>query len=356
MNDLGTPLTLNHGRAWPNRLMLAPLTNKQSNPDGTLSDDEFAWLLARARGGFGLTMTAAAYVNQAGKAWEGQLGVHDDAMLPGLLRLAEGIRAAGSVSSVQLHHGGAVANPAATGQPLVGPVNLPEKGVRAMTTEEVQQLVADFATAAARVERAGFDGAELHGAHGYLLTQFLALTNTRTDGYGGSAEGRARVLFEIIEAVRAATGPNFQVGVRLSAERFGLSTPEMIELAGALLLDERVDYLDMSLWDVRKHREDAPGQELLATFAALPRGGTRLGVTGKLGDSAALTAALADGADFVAVGRAAIAEAGFAAKAMADPAYAGPHFPVSKDQLREQCVGEAFVEYFAAGWPQLVAG
>lgn len=356
VTQLRTPLELAHGPAWPNRLSLAPMTNKQSNPDGTLSDDEITWLVARARGGFGLTMTAAAYVDVAGKAWEGQLGVDDEAQLPGLRRMADGIREAGSVSSVQLHHGGAVADPAASGLPLVGAVDDPGKGVRGLTTGEVHRLVEAFASAAARVERAGFDGAELHGAHGYLLTQFLALTNDRADGYGGDAEGRARVLFEIIEAVRAATSASFQLGVRLSAERFNLSTPEMIALAGRLLTDDRVDYLDMSLWDVRKHREDAPGEELLATFASLPRGRTRLGVTGKLGSSAALSAALADGADFGIVGRPAIADAQFAVKALADPGYAGPQFPVTKDHLRGQCVGEAFLEYFSAGWPHLVAG
>jgi len=355
VTELRTPLELAHGPAWPNRLSLAPMTNKQSNPDGTLSDDEITWLVARAEGGFGMTMTAAAYVDVAGKAWEGQLGVDDDAQLPGLARMADGIRAAGSVSSVQIHHGGAVADPVASGRPLVSAVDIPEQGVRGLTTDEVKRVVEAFADGAARVERAGFDGVELHGAHGYLLTQFLALTNDRSDGYGGDAEGRARIVLEILDAVRSRTSSQFQVGVRLSAERFNLSTPEMVALAGRLLTDDRVDYLDMSLWDVRKHREDAPGQELLATFASLPRGRTRLGVTGKLGSSAELSAALADGADFAVVGRPAIADAQFAAKALADPGYAGPEFPVTKDHLRAQCVGEAFVEYFATGWPHLVA-
>ena len=98
MTQLSDSLDFSHGPAWRNRLALAPLTNKQSNPDGTLSDTEINWLLARARNGFGMVMTAAAYVAQAGKAWNGQLGISDDAHLPGLERLAAGIRDAGADS------------------------------------------------------------------------------------------------------------------------------------------------------------------------------------------------------------------------------------------------------------------
>ena len=94
-------LDLAHGPAWANRLALAPLTNTQSHADGTLSQDEYRWLVARAEGGFGLTMTCATYVAPAGQAWAGQLGISDERHLEGLTRLADGIRAAGSVSSVQ---------------------------------------------------------------------------------------------------------------------------------------------------------------------------------------------------------------------------------------------------------------
>jgi len=106
VTSLADPITFTRGPGWRNRLALAPLTNLQSHPDGTLSDDEYRWLVARADGGFGLTMTCAAYVERAGNAWPGQLGVSDDTHLPGLTRLAAGIREAGGVSSIQLHHGG----------------------------------------------------------------------------------------------------------------------------------------------------------------------------------------------------------------------------------------------------------
>jgi 2,4-dienoyl-CoA reductase-like NADH-dependent reductase (Old Yellow Enzyme family) len=99
-------LDLGRGPAMANRFMLAPLTNMQSHADGTLSDDEYRWLVARAEGGFGLTMTAAAHVQKGGQGFPGQIGIWSDDHLPGLTRLAAGIAAAGSLSSVQLHHAG----------------------------------------------------------------------------------------------------------------------------------------------------------------------------------------------------------------------------------------------------------
>ena len=106
MADLFSPMTMAHGPAMKNRFMLAPLTNSQSHPDGRLSDDEFHWLTKRAEGGFGLTMTCAAHVQAVGQGFPGQLGVFGDQHLEGLTRLAAAIKAAGSVSALQLHHAG----------------------------------------------------------------------------------------------------------------------------------------------------------------------------------------------------------------------------------------------------------
>ena len=226
---IGSSLDLLRGPSWSNRLALAPLTNKQSHGDGTLSDAEREWLVARARGGFGLVMTCAAYVAPEGHAWQGQLGISDDAHLPGLTRLASELRAAGAVSSVQLHHGGLRADPAFFGGPVVSAWSDEAKGVRALTTSEVRAAVESFVAAAARAERAGFDGVEVHGAHGYLVGQFLdGRHNHREDEYGD----RPRFLLEILEGIRSATGPDFQLGLRLSPERFGI---ELADAVGAHL-------------------------------------------------------------------------------------------------------------------------
>ena len=103
---------LAHGPDWGNRYALAPMTNKQSHDDGTLSDTEYRWLVARGRGGFGVVKTCAAYIADSGRTWDGQLGIASDAHLAGLTRLAEGLRVAGTRSLVQLHHGGLRADPA----------------------------------------------------------------------------------------------------------------------------------------------------------------------------------------------------------------------------------------------------
>jgi 2,4-dienoyl-CoA reductase-like NADH-dependent reductase (Old Yellow Enzyme family) len=103
---LKEPLTLVRGPAWSNRIALAPMTNRQSHPDGTLSQHELVWLERRALGGFGLVMTCASHVAASGQGWTGQLGIFSDDHLPGLTRLADALRLAGSRSSVQLHHGG----------------------------------------------------------------------------------------------------------------------------------------------------------------------------------------------------------------------------------------------------------
>lgn len=358
MTDLSDELDLTRGPRWRNRLMLAPLTNVQSERDGTLSDAETEWLLARARGGFGLVTTAAAYVTPAGKAWAGQLGVDDDDKLPGLERLAAGIRRAGAVSSVQLHHGGKRADSSVSGHPLVSAYADEAKGARPLTAEEVGAVVEDFAAAAARAERAGFDGVEVHGAHGYLLCQFLdPVRNLREDGYGGDYAGRVRIVHEVIAAIRAGTRPDFQVGLRLSPERHGVVLEEMVRLATEVMAAGGLDYLDLSIWDVHKHPHEAdPSDErlLIDHFTPLPRGGTRLAVAGAVTGAAEAQWCLDRGADIAVVGKGAIADHAFAEHAVNDSAYAPPAFPLSRDHLRGELLSEPFVDYFATGWPHLV--
>lgn len=353
---LSDPLDLPHGPTWRDRLALAPLTNTQSHADGTLSDAERAWLVARGRGGFGQVMTAAAYVTPAGQAWGGQLGIASDAHLPGLVALAEELRATGAASAVQLHHGGRRADPALSGRPNQCPWDDPDKQAVAMTTAEVEQVVADFVAAAVRAEQAGFDGAQLHGAHGYLIGQFLdGRHNTRTDGYGGSFEGRLRLLREVVDGVRAATGPDFQLGLRLTPEGSGITLEEGVETARLMLGSGQLDYLDMSLWDVFMRPRTVETETLLIDhFAPLERAGTRLGVAGNVLSAADAQWCLDRGTDTVYVGIGAILHHDFAARACADPAFRVRERPVTRDDLRAEAVGEDFLDYLAAGWPDLL--
>ena len=357
MTDLFSPLALTRGPAWKNRFMLAPLTNSQSHADGTLSDDEYEWLTHRATGGFGLVMTCAAHVQAAGQGFPGQLGIFSDAQIPGLTRLAHRLRALGAVSSVQLHHAGLRSPAALTGEAPHAPSDDAETGARALSTAEVETLREDFIAAAVRAERAGFDGVELHGAHGYILCAFISPeTNRRDDRYGGSLENRARLLSEIIDGVRARARPDFQLGLRLSPERFGLRFAEQRQLVGEVLASGKLDYLDMSLWDTFKAPVDAEfaSRPLIDWFADLPRGGTRLGVAGKLMSGADCRRAMDAGIDFTVLGRAAILHHDFPRRVAADPDFRCVSLPVTRQWLRDERLGPVFVDYMN-NWKGFVA-
>ena len=348
MPDLLEPMTLAHGPALKNRLVLAPLTNLQSHPDGTLSDDEFTWLTYRAKGGFALTMTCAAHVQRIGQGFPGQLGVFGDEHLPGLTRLATAIKDYGSIAVVQLHHAGMRSPKDLIGEAPVCPSDNAETGARALTLAEVERLRDDFIAAAVRSERAGFQGVELHGAHGYVLAQFLSPEiNQRTDRYGGSLENRARIVHEIIDGIRAATGPDFSLGLRLSPERFGLKLGEIVEVARGILADGKIDYLDMSLWDYAKEpvEEEFQGRTLMSYFTELPRGNVRLGCAGKVmtGDDA--RACLERGMDFVLLGRAAILHHDWPKKLAGDAAFRPIQIPVPASHLHAEGLSPTFVKY-----------
>ncbi|HVM98796.1 MAG TPA: NADH:flavin oxidoreductase [Caulobacteraceae bacterium] len=357
MTDLLSPMTLVRGPAWRNRLMLAPLTNLQSHPDGRLSDEEFHWLTMRAKGGFGLVMTCAAHVQRIGNGFPGQLGNFSDDHLPGLTRLAAEIKAYGAVSSVQLHHAGLRSPEALIGEKPVGPSEDAETGARALSTAEVEALTEDFIEAAVRAERAGFDGVELHGAHGYILCAFVSPdTNRRTDRYGGSLENRTRILFDIIKGVRARTRPDFQLGIRISPERFGLVFAEQLELARWLLTSGDLDYVDMSLWDCFKPpvEEAYSARPLIDWFAELPRGATRLGAAGKLTKGADVRRLTDAGADFAILGRAAILHHDWPKRFAADPDFVPIAIPVTRAHLAAEGLSPKFIEYMN-NWKGFVA-
>lgn len=345
-----------HGPAMPNRFMLAPLTNQQSHADGTLSDDEHHWLTMRAAGGFGLTMTCAAHVARTGQGFAGQLGCFDDVHLPGLTRLARDLKAHDGLAIVQLHHAGNRSPADLIGEAPVCPSEDPATGARALTEDEVHAVVEAFVAAAVRCDTAGFDGVELHGAHGYLLCQFLSPElNRRTDAYGGSLENRARPILEILEGIRTRCRRDFNVSVRLSPERFGLRTSEIVEVFGWLTDSGRVDFIDMSLWDVRKPAADdeMAGRGLLDIFAALERGSTRLAAAGKIYSAADARWAIENGADMAVIGRGAILHHDFPRRVAADQDFAVRALPVTPAELQAEGLSDSFVGYMR-NWPGFV--
>jgi 2,4-dienoyl-CoA reductase-like NADH-dependent reductase (Old Yellow Enzyme family) len=348
LTDLLDPIRFARGPAMKNRIALAPLTNWQSHADGVLSDDEFHWLTYRAEGGFGLTMTCAAHVQRVGQGFPGQLGVFGEQHLAGLTRLASAIKGFGSVAVAQLHHAGMRSPKELIGEAPHAPSDDEATGARALSTAEVEQLVEDFVAAAERCERAGFDGVEIHGAHSYILCQFLSEgLNRRTDRYGGSPENRARPIKDIIDGVRARCRPDFSLGLRLSPERFDLKLMEIRELARQVLIEGRLDYLDMSLWDYAKQPADEAHQarSLMGWFTDLPRGQTRLGCAGKIMTPADARACLARGMDFVLLGRAAILHHDWPQRLAADPGFTPIQTPVTADHLRGERLGADFVKY-----------
>ena len=355
-----TPLELRPGLVAPNRVWLAPLTNKQSHADGTLSDDELAFLARRAEGGFGLIETCAAHVAQDGKAWPGELGVHDDATLPGLRRLAARIHGTGALVSAQLFHGGLRATPAVSGVPTWSASPYAEPGVtppREATEEDLSRVVDQFAAAARRCEEAGFDAVELHGAHGYLLSQFLSTVyNRREDRWGGPLEHRARLIREVTRAVRAAA-PSLVLAVRLSPEDFGqakgIDLDETIEVA-RWLAEDGMEVLHLSLWRSALPTTKRPDSHATTLFRAALGARVKIVVAGQIWTREEGEAQLALGADAIALGRSAIANPEWPriVHRLGGGELLRP--PLTEAQLRERALNETFVSYMR-NWKGFVA-
>lgn len=361
--DLHEPFTFARGsRRAPNRVVLAAMTNKQSHADGTLGEDELRWMAARAAGGFGILTTCAAHVSPDGQGWEGELGVFADAHLPGLARLAAAMQAHGGLALAQIAHTGSRAPAALTGQQpwSASAFELDEPNFqtpRAATNDDITRTITAFADAARRCADAGFDGLELHGAHGYLLGQFLgAITNTRDDHWGGTAARRMNLLREVLSACRAAVPDDFLVGVRLSPDvpEQGLKLDASLDVALQLVADG-ADFIHASLWDSFATPKTRP--ELDVPHTTLWRetlgADVPLIVTGGIWTPSDARTILEQGADVVGLARVAIPYADWPERAR-EAGWEPGRPPFSAEELREAALGEAFVDYMRR-WPGFVA-
>ena len=345
------PLTFRNGLTAPNRIVLAPMTNQQSHEDGSLSDEEFSWLRSRAKGGFGTVMTCAAHVTKDGQGWHGELGIFEDGLLPGLRTLATAIRVEGAASFVQIFHGGVRADPTVSG---VQPWSAVEgEGARAATEDDLHGVIRAFGDAAARAEKAGFDGVEIHGAHGYLLTQFLSRDNVRTDGWGGSLENRARLIREVTREVRKRTTGT--VVIRISPEDLGnarnLDLDENVQVA-KWLGEDGIDGLHLSLWRSAMNTRSRPDTHAVPLFRAVLPDDVKIIVAGSIWTADDANALLAHGADGLALGRAAILNPDWP-KCVHDPAYVPARPPVSVEFLQSRGLSPKFAEYMRA-WKNFV--
>ncbi len=235
-----------------NRFLYSATWDGLADDDGFCTPKNVGMLVERARGGVGLLITGMAFVTLDGRAAPWQLAAHDDRFLPGLADMAKAVHEAHGKVFLQLAHGGCYAPSALTGTEPSGPsANGSDLFplCREMTSTEIDKVVAAFGEAAARGKRAGFDGVQLHAAHGYLLSQFLSpFFNQRTDQYGGNLENRARLLLEVVQAVRTGVGKNYPVLVKINSEDFvenGLSADESLEVC-AMLEKAGVDAIEMS--------------------------------------------------------------------------------------------------------------
>jgi 2,4-dienoyl-CoA reductase-like NADH-dependent reductase (Old Yellow Enzyme family) len=361
VSRLAEPLVFRNGVRARNRAWLAPMTNQQSHADGTLSKDELHWLEMRARGGFGAVETCAAYVAKDGQGWPGELGIYDDQLVRGLKRLAGTLASHGALPIAQLFHGGLRAPSSLTGtqswtaSALADP-NQELEPSRAATEEDIRAVIDRFRSAALRAHEAGFAGVELHGAHGYLLCQFLSKTmNLRTDAWGGSIEGRARLIREATRAVRSSVPDRFLVGVRMSPEDRGngLDLDESIQVA-RWLSEDGVDFLHLSFWNARENTKKRPGEHAVPLFrAAIPRDVVLI-AAGSIWTGADADELFEQGADAVAVAKAAIANPDWALRA-SDATWEPRRPPLDVAELKERGVSERFVEYLRT-WKGFVSG
>lgn len=226
----------------PNRFVVPALTTNFAETNGDVGDRLINYLEARAAGGFGLIVTENLGVHASGRVMPRMGMVDTDERIVHLARLAKAVKGHGALLFGQISHAGRQTRSKITGQPLLAPSPIPCPLNRELplelTEEQIEMLVDAFASAAFRLQQAGFDGVEIHGAHGYLVAAFLSnYANKRRDAFGGSLENRMRFLLKIIALIRQKCGPDFPICVRLSVEEFvadGLIPDETSKIAGAL--------------------------------------------------------------------------------------------------------------------------
>lgn len=265
--ELLSPYTFTNGAQLKNRIIMAPMTNFSSHPDGTVTDEEVRYY-ARRSSGVGMVITACTYVTANGKGFHGEFGGDSDEMIPSLRQLAKGIKDQGAKAVLQIFHGGRMCPPelVPNGE-LVSASDIPaEKGgvstdepdvkPRALTESEVEDMIKAFGETTRRAIEAGFDGVEIHGANGYLIQQFFSPhSNRREDRYGGSLEKRMTFPLAIVDEVKSVAqkhaDSSFIIGYRFSpeeAETPGITMGDTLALVD-VLADKDLDYLHVSLSD-----------------------------------------------------------------------------------------------------------
>ncbi|KWW21345.1 NADH-dependent flavin oxidoreductase [Peribacillus simplex] len=265
MNSKYTPLfesfNIGKGVEVKNRLVMAPMTNFSSNPDGTVSDEEISYYERRSSG-VGMVITACTYVTANGKGFHGEFGGDTDEMIPSLSRLASAIKAKGAKAILQIFHGGREVPPELVPNgDVVSAGDIPSVGEgktvpRPLTEKEIESIILDFGETTRRAIEAGYDGVEIHGANGYLIQQFFSPhSNRREDKWGGSLERRLSFPLAVVDEVQKAVANHakapFIVGYRFSPEEPetpGITMDDTLALIDGLVKKD-LAYLHVSLMD-----------------------------------------------------------------------------------------------------------
>lgn len=304
-----------------NRIVMPPMGTNYATWTGAVTERLIDYHVERARGGVGLITVEFSYVHPTGKVSRSALGVHDDALVPGLARLAGAIQAEGAKASIQIAHGGRRCRSAITGAQPLAPSAMPCVGgevPRALSRTDIDRVVSWFAQAARRVREAGFDAVTLHLANGYLLQSCISpYANQRVDEYGGSLERRMRLPLEVLDAVRRETGPGLPIICRVCVDEFidggltlaeGRQVAQMLERAGADAIDVLAG-IPESLHVIGPPMAMARG--FLAPHARAIKDAVRVPVfvVGRINDPRLAEQILRDGsADFIAMGRPLLAD------------------------------------------------
>jgi 2,4-dienoyl-CoA reductase-like NADH-dependent reductase (Old Yellow Enzyme family) len=258
-----------------------------------------------------------------------------------------------------LFHGGVRVDPKLNGRAAWSASAVEEDGVtpHAASEAEIARVIGDFRAAAVRAQTAGFQGVELHGAHGYLFGQFLSTwNNRRTDAWGGALENRARLLVQTLREIRSAVRPDFVVGVRLSPENWGhakgLDLDESLQVA-RWLAEAGLDYLHLSLWKASAPTKKRPDQHPVTLFKRELQGRVPIVVAGQIWTREEAESVVVLGASGVALGLAAIANPEWP-KGIRASAWQPDRPPFSAQQLLERGLSPAFADNMALWWPDFV--
>jgi NADPH2 dehydrogenase len=298
-----------------NRLVMPPMATSKAEVDGKVSKAILDYYAEKSKGGYiSLIIIEHSFINQAGKASDQQLSIAEDSVVEGLKELANIIHQSGSKAVMQINHAGSAAKEEVTKLAPLGPSAVPNARTgstpKELTRGEIEDIIKAFTEAARRTKEAGFDGVEIHSAHGYLLNQFFSpLTNKRTDEYGGDVHNRIKIHLQIIKAVRNVVGEDFTILLRLGATdnmEGGTTTQDSViaakefEKAGVDILDISGGFCGYVIPGATDQGYFSPFTEAIKKAVSIP-----VILTGGITDAEAADELLAEGkADLIGVGRA----------------------------------------------------